>query len=624
MVLPTVTLPVAEAHAVPPEVEALDVEGVDRSAEARADSLDAAVGSEQEGPDHAAAGRGVEEPDGEAVEEARAETAEELAALSPMEFTQEFLVAGVTWAAGPDEVNEVAVRLREDGEWTEWRALGLDGVVVEDGRTGTEPVTTSGADGIQVRVLTASGAAPEALRVDVVDPGTSGADATVGESPSPAASADAATGREIVPNIVTRSQWGADESLRGSWPEVSGRLDAIFVHHTAGTNSYSKSQSAAIVRGIYAYHTKSRGWPDIGYQFLVDRFGRIFQGRSGAVHDNPIGAQVGGYNTGTIGVSVMGDYETARPSSQVMHSLMRVIAWKAYRYGIGAKSHVMLPTGSSTGSTTRADPGEWVRVPAITTHRTTNYTACPGQHLQSQMRALRTAVGNKVKRAKSYYGTVRPAVGKPRGQAPAGQVPAQWSPTVTYRWSAVSGAKKYQVLHRYAGLNDDMPNSRYWRVYGTTTNTSVRIKTSAGTTRQVAVRAIGKNGERGKIERIMRSSRPVHPNNWDRSNAWKRTTGAKYHTGLSFRASSKNASIVFRGAREVKSVRIVASTSSGSGRIQVRVKGHPFGRINLKSEKFNPKKTFVIKIPNSKDGEVRIRTLDGKPVRISSIAIARR
>ncbi|GAA1710419.1 hypothetical protein GCM10009809_03450 [Isoptericola hypogeus] len=616
VILPTVTLPVAEAHAVPPDVESVPVRGVDRAARAQSGALAAAEGAER--PEHAAVqgrGSGAGDDDG----------AGSLAALSPQTATQDFLVAGVTWAADRgSEVTEVAVRLREEGGWGDWRALGLDGMVTEDGRTGTEPVTSTGADGVQVRVRTADGAPPSGLKVDVVDPGTSAADARVGADPAPASSASAATGREIRPSIVTRSEWGADESLLGSWPTVSGELDAIYVHHTAGTNAYSRSQSAAIVRGIYAYHTKSRGWPDIGYQFLVDRFGRVFQGRSGAVHDNPIGAHAGGYNTGTIGVSAMGDFESARPTSALKHSLMRVIAWKAYQYGLAPQGHVTLPTGDSAGSTTRARPGTNVRVPTITMHRTTNHTTCPGRHLAAYLPALRDAVQAKVARAKDHYGTVRPAVGRPNGSSPAGQVPAQWKKSVTYTWSKVTGASRYQVLTRYAGWKQDMPDSRYWRVHTSTTRRSITIPTSIGWTRQVAVRAISGSELRGPIERISRSSRPVPASQWARSNSWKKHSSDRYYGGVAYWTRSKHAAIRLSGAKEVRSVRVVASTGPGFGRVQVRVNDRAVGSFDLASRTFQPRKTFAVTLPRGVDGEVRLRTLDGKEVRISAIALARR
>jgi len=83
------------------------------------------------------------------------------------------------------------------------------------------------------------------------------------------------------------------------------------VHHTVGTNTYTAAQVPAIIRGIYDFHVNGRGWSDVGYQFLIDRFGRIWEGRAGGVDKAVLGAQAGGYNSGSFGASVMGDYTSA-------------------------------------------------------------------------------------------------------------------------------------------------------------------------------------------------------------------------------------------------------------------------------------------------------------------------
>ena len=91
-----------------------------------------------------------------------------------------------------------------------------------------------------------------------------------------------------MPPIVTRAQWGADESLRGAGPDLHAPPSrAGFVHHTASTSNYSAAQAAAQVRAIYAYHTKSLNHSDIDYNFLVDRFGRLYEGRAGGM-DRPV------------------------------------------------------------------------------------------------------------------------------------------------------------------------------------------------------------------------------------------------------------------------------------------------------------------------------------------------
>jgi len=92
------------------------------------------------------------------------------------------------------------------------------------------------------------------------------------------------------PLILSREVWGANEAIRRAPPSYAPSLQFALVHHTAGTNSYTASQSAAIVRGIEIYHVNGNGWNDIGYNFLVDKYGQVFEGRYGGVERPVIGA----------------------------------------------------------------------------------------------------------------------------------------------------------------------------------------------------------------------------------------------------------------------------------------------------------------------------------------------
>jgi hypothetical protein len=627
VVLPTVSLPVPEAHAVAPDVEHVPVRGIDAGARHQQGALDDAVGHEHPEPPKAELAQLVD-PDGDVTRTFAQEEHDEgdLAALSERTTTQDFLVAGVTWdVATGSEVTEVAVRVREDGRWSDWQSLGLDGVTVDGGRAGTEPIVSTGADGVQARVRTADGTPPRGLQVDVVDPGTSRADAYVGQDGAPASSASAGTGFEIRPSVVTRSGWGADESLSGSWPETSKELKAIYVHHTAGTNSYRESQSAALVRGIYAYHTKSRGWPDIGYQFLVDKYGNIFQGRKDARVDNPIGAQAGGYNTGTIGVSAMGNFDTARPTSALLTAMAKVIAWKSYQYRIDPKGTTTLLTGGSTGSGTRAKPGTKVKVPTVLMHRTTNETACPGRYLAEKMGTIRSGAASRKAAAIKKYGSMRWAVAAPTRYTPSSsQTPVQWSTKATYKWKKVPGARYYQVLYREAHWSSDMPSTNYWRVLkSATTATSVTVNSDRGTAREIAVRAIGQKYHRGPMTTLVRTSTTIMPKSWSFSSGWKKVNHTIYYGDYAYQTSTGGKTISLKSANQVRRVVLRGPTNPADGKLQVLVAGKVRATLDFGKPR-DGDRIFTVTLPGHTDGTVTLRKVsDGKKVRISQISLAR-
>jgi hypothetical protein len=110
------------------------------------------------------------------------------------------------------------------------------------------------------------------------------------------------------PPIITRADWHADEAIRRAPPYYADGIHLAIVHHTAGSNSYSKAQSASIVRSIELYHVQGNGWNDIGYNFLVDKYGQVFEGRYGGITRPVIGAHAQGFNSGSVGVAVIGDY----------------------------------------------------------------------------------------------------------------------------------------------------------------------------------------------------------------------------------------------------------------------------------------------------------------------------
>jgi flagellar hook assembly protein FlgD len=204
----------------------------------------------------------------------------------------------------------------------------------------------------------------------------------VASSPTAALSAEeAAMGPVSRPSIVRRSGWNADESIVRGAPSYAARLRFAVVHHTAGSNSYSRSESAAIVRGIQRYHVLSNGWDDIGYNFLIDKYGRIFEGRGGGISRNVIGAHAGGFNTGSVGVAFIGIYQTASLPAEARRALQKLLAW---RLDVG---HVY-PRGfvnTVSAGSSRWPAGTRVRLRAISGHRDTSYTSCPGNRVYGQL-----------------------------------------------------------------------------------------------------------------------------------------------------------------------------------------------------------------------------------------------
>jgi uncharacterized protein with LGFP repeats len=213
-------------------------------------------------------------------------------------------------------------------------------------------------------------------------------------TPTPSASASASPTPKIStaprPAIVSRAGWGADESLVASPNAYAPKVKAVFVHHTDTGNTYSCADSAAVVRSIFLYHVKTNGWNDIGYNFLVDKCGTLFEGRSGGVDRPVIGAHAYGFNTGSAGVAVLGTFTTVAPPQRALDTVARVAAWKLGFEG-----------GNPTGSTTLTEGvkdgnfpyGSSVTFKTISGHRNANSTACPGDALYAKLAAIRTAAG---------------------------------------------------------------------------------------------------------------------------------------------------------------------------------------------------------------------------------------
>lgn len=291
-----------------------------------------------------------------------------------------------------------------DGKWTKWRPFEPDGAQA-DGQFAGALLSVDGADAYQVRGLPVAGRNWRAAAINTSD----GPSIVVGHHRAGAAVA--------APTCMSRADWGADESISG-WAngdeQAHSPVQALTVHHTAGSNDLGQDY-AATVRAIYSYHVQSRGWSDIGYQYLIDGHGTVYEGRSSGytstscLHDGGdgsdfahdpandevvTGAHVGNYNTGNVGVALMGCYEDAsaactgstQPQATTVDALERELALLATRHGLD-------PEGVTTY--VRSD-GSTRNMPTISGHRDWKSTVCPGGRLYAQLPTIRQNVAARM------------------------------------------------------------------------------------------------------------------------------------------------------------------------------------------------------------------------------------
>jgi hypothetical protein len=412
-----------------------------------------------------------------------------LAALSAPTPVHGYATVGVTWKSGTqlteDQIS-VQVRTRKGGTWSGWTTAayhdehGPDAGSAEARkvRPGTDAVVVGDVDEVQMRAETQSGTAPDDLELAVVDPGTgtmtkqpaaidtarlpgTAAGSSAAEVPATAPGTAAATAGDTValsalkvtakPTIYSRAQWGANEALRDKSSLRYGTIKTGFIHHTVNANDYTAAQVPALIRGIYAYHTQSRGWSDIGYNFLVDRFGRIWEGRYGGVDRPVVGAHTRGYNEYSFAMSAIGNYDIAQPPQAMLDAYASLFAWK-------------LSLSNIRADTTRI----WVKdryLQAINGHRDAGQTACPGRYLYAKIPSIRVAAQAIENKAQ---GPTDPAA-MPIVPAPSG-LPA---PTQAPAPVAAQPARQLPARTSLAG-------SVWPDVVGKLSNGSIRIVTTEG------------------------------------------------------------------------------------------------------------------------------------------------
>lgn len=189
------------------------------------------------------------------------------------------------------------------------------------------------------------------------------------------------------PSIISRAEWGADESLRCGSPQYDNGIRAAVIHHTAGSNDYSPLESAGIVKAIYTYQSKTLGWCDIAYNALVDRYGQVFEGSAGGLTKAVEGFHTGGFNRNTWGVAMIGNFDDTPPTPVQLRTVGRLLGWRLGLDGVDPKGTVTLESAGSHYTTFPA--GALANLPTIFTHRDVGNTDCPGNAAYALMDEIR-------------------------------------------------------------------------------------------------------------------------------------------------------------------------------------------------------------------------------------------
>jgi hypothetical protein len=310
-------------------------------------------------------------------------------AAGPASLTFEFPPTHIAFEWSAPVRSELQFRtVAADGTFSRWRVAHSDADAFSDGTHFSSAIVVERPQAMQWRP------APSARKVrDVSVQYVNTLDGPRRTVVIPSV-ADAAP---KTPDIVTRAEWGADESIKhttGTCTRVFYPVQQLFVHHTAGIND--DPHPRATMRAIYSFHVQQRGWCDVGYNFVISPDGTIFEGRwarnyapwethssENARGHAVAGAHVAEFNSGSVGVSMMGNFSQMPAPPAARRSLAELLAWEADRHDIP-------PTGRHTYKNPSTSLRK--RLPYIAGHRDAGQTDCPGSHLYAALPAVRRDV----------------------------------------------------------------------------------------------------------------------------------------------------------------------------------------------------------------------------------------
>lgn len=372
----------------------------------------------------------------------------------------EATAAGLSWA-GEGAPDRAWVRSSDDGtDWSPW--VGLHGdpdhgpdpgsAEGEGNREATDPVWVGQARFLQFRVVGPS----VDLHAEYVE--TSGRNLSAWEKVRlffrRISLGVPAGAQPDQPAMVSRAEWGGEACLAGSDPDraYAERVQLAFIHHTdhgGNENSYSPEQGKELVYAICSYHVNVRGWSDIAYNFLVDKYGTIYEGRGGGVEASVIGAHTGGFNSYSTGIAFLGDHAAVAPTAEAQDALRRLAAWKLDLNHVDPLSRVTL---ESLGST-KFPEGTIVQLPAVAGHRDASITACPGGACYALMDWFRTGIRGEGG-PKLFGGWPEPSFMEGSPQEGYRPVTIPFRFTEPMQWTLVVQDEQGALMLRVDGLGD--------------------------------------------------------------------------------------------------------------------------------------------------------------------------
>jgi hypothetical protein len=308
----------------------------------------------------------------------------------PIAAPRSFSLVGVEWSSPRHVHIQLRVR-RRAGPWSPWAVASTLGHGPDELRPGApligEGIWTGPAEYVELR----SSRPIRGVRLHFVAPEPAATHSGRAAAASQSRAQPVLNAGPGQPPIIARQVWGQGKAPPAVNPGY-GTVKLAFVHHTDNPNGYSADQVPSILYAIYQFHRYTRGWDDIGYNFVIDLFGRIWEARKGGIDQAVVGAQAGGYNEVSTGVAILGTFDSVLPTGPALSALQRLLAWKLSLHGVPTTGRVTVEVNPAAAFYTPFKPGAHVSLPRVAGHRDGDSTGCPGDALYGHLSAVRQQV----------------------------------------------------------------------------------------------------------------------------------------------------------------------------------------------------------------------------------------